>query len=172
MSPHSPVGTELLVQPGKMTPPTPSHRALARWLVTTEMEAEAEGALAAPEAAERVFGKLSKRLAQLITDVGADALVARAVHLSLAAFPFLGGAQIRRSGDSLVLSLGESADGTESSQVAEGFEAVLATLVALLVSFIGEDLTARILRDVWPELAMPQPVQPSRTDTTNLEVNP
>ena len=67
-------------------PPTPSHRALARWLVTTEIEAEAEGALAAPEAAERVFGKLSKRLAQLITDVGADALVARAVHLSLAAF--------------------------------------------------------------------------------------
>ena len=162
----------MLVQPGKMTPPTPSHRALARWLVTTEIEAEAEGALAAPEAAERVFGKLSQRLARLITDVGADALVARAVHLSLAAFPFLGGAQIRRSDDSLIISLRKTADRTESSQVAEGFEAVLATLVALLVSFIGEDLTARILREVWPELAMPQAVQPSQNDPTNLEVNP
>jgi hypothetical protein len=154
-----------------VTPPSPSHRALARWLVTTEMEATEEP-LAAPEAAERVFGKLSKRLARLITDVGADALVARAVHLSLAAFPLLGGAQIRRSDDSLIISLRETADRTESSQVAEGFEAVLATLVALLVSFIGEDLTARILREVWPELAMPQAVQPSQNDPTNLEVNP
>jgi hypothetical protein len=161
----------LLVQAGKVTPPSPSHRALARWLVTTEMEATEEP-LAAPEAAERVFGKLSQRLARLITDVGADALVARAVHLSLAAFPFLGGAQIRRSDDSLIISLRKTADRTESSQVAEGFEAVLATLVALLVSFIGEDLTARILREVWPELAMPQAVQPSQNDPTNLEVNP
>jgi hypothetical protein len=160
------------VQPGNMTPPTPSHRALARWLVTTEIEGEAEGALAAPDAAERVFGKLSKRLAQLITDVGADALVARAVQLSLATFPFLSGAQIRRTGGSLVLSLGASADGSDSSQIAEGFEAVLATLVALLVSFIGEDLTARVLQDVWPELAMLQAVQPGQYDPTNLEVNP
>jgi hypothetical protein len=60
----------------------------------------------------------------------------------------------------LSLSLGESADGTESSQVAEGFEVVLATLVTLLASFIGEDLTARVLREVWPELAMHQRVQP------------
>jgi hypothetical protein len=79
-----------------MTTPTPAHQALARWLVTTEMGA-ADGPLAASEAAERVFGKLTKRLAELITVVGADALLARAVHLSSAAFPFLGGAQIRRS---------------------------------------------------------------------------
>jgi hypothetical protein len=162
----------LLVLAGKVpAPPSPSHRALARWLVTTEMEATEEP-LAAPEATERVFGKLSKRLVRLITDVGADALVARAVHLSLTAFPFLGGAQIRRSDDSLIISLRETADRTESSQVAEGFEAVLATLVALLVSFIGEDLTARILREVWPELVMPQAVSPSQNDPTNLEVNP
>ena len=153
-----------------MTTPTPSHHALARWLLTTEM-GDADGALAAPKAAERVFGKLNKRLAQLITLVGSDALLARAVHLSRAAFPFLGEAQITRSDDSSVLSLPESAE-RENSQLVDGLEAVLATLVALLVSFIGEDLTARILREVWPEVAMLQPVQPGQHDTANLEVNP
>ena len=40
----------------------------------------------------------------------------------------------------------------EPSQADEGFVAVLGTLVALLESFIGRDLTSRVLRDVWPEL--------------------
>ncbi len=51
--------------------------------------------------------------------------------------------------------------------------ALLGTLIALLVSFIGEDLTFRVLRDVWPELPMVQPVQPIRKNgTSNLEVTP
>jgi hypothetical protein len=132
---------------------------------------DADGPLATPKAAERVFGKLNKRLAQLITLVGSDALLARAVHLSRAAFPFLGGAQITRGDDLSILSLPKSA-ACENSQLVDGLEAVLATLVGLLVSFIGEDLTARILREEWPEVAMPQPVQASQEDTANLEANP
>jgi len=138
---------------GKVTTATPSHHALARWLLTTEVVG-AEGPLAAPAAAERVFQKLSKRLAQLVTLVGSDALLARAVHLSRVEFPFLDGAQITRSDDSLTLRLGDSGKGAESGQVAEGFEAVLAILIALLVSFIGVDLTLHLLREVWPELPM------------------
>jgi hypothetical protein len=110
--------------------------------------------LASPAAAERVFEKLSKRLAQLVTRVGSDALLARAVHLSRVEFPFLDGAQITRSDGSLTLRLGDSGKGAESGQVAEGFEAVLAILIALLVSFIGVDLTLHLLREVWPELPM------------------
>ena len=138
---------------GKVTTATPSHHALARWLVTAE-RVNPERPLAAPAAAERVFEKLSKRLAQLVTLVGSDALLARAVHLSRVEFPFLDGAQITRSDDSLTLRLGDSGKGAESGQVAEGFEAVLAILIALLVSFIGEDLTLHLLREVWPELPM------------------
>jgi len=157
---------------GKVTTATPSHHALARWLLTTEVVG-AEGPLAAPAAAERVFEKLSKRLAQLITLVGSDALLARAVHLSRAEFPFLDGAQTTPSADELTLRLRESAEGVESSQAAEAFEAVLAILIALLISFVGEDLSLRVLREVWPELPMPQSVQPTRQNGTgNLEVNP
>ena len=138
---------------GKVTTATPSHHSLARWLLTAE-RVSPERPLAAPAAAERVFKKLSKRLAQLVTLVGSDALLARAVHLSRVEFPFLDGAQITRSDDSLTLRLGDSGKGAESGQVAEGFEAVLAILIALLVSFIGVDLTLHLLREVWPELPM------------------
>ena len=138
---------------GKVTTATPSHHALARWLLTTEVVG-AEGPLASPAAAVRVFEKLSKRLAQLITLVGSDALLTRAVHLSRGEFPFLDGAQITRSDDSLTLRLRDSGKGAESGHVAEGFEAVLAILIALLVSFIGVDLTLHLLREVWPELPM------------------
>jgi len=154
-----------------MTTATPSQHAVAQWLLTAE-EVDAERRLAAPAAAER-FGKLSQRLAQLITLVGSDALLARAVHLSRAEFPFLDGAQTTPSADGLTLRLRESAEGVESSQAAEAFEAVLAILIALLISFVGEDLTLRVLREVWPELPMPQSVQPTRQNGTgNLEVNP
>jgi hypothetical protein len=54
----------------------------------------------------------------------------------------------------LTLRLRDSGKGAESGQAAEGFEAVLAILIALLVSFIGEDLTLHLLREVWPELPM------------------
>ena len=155
-----------------MTTATPSQHAVAQWLLTAE-GVDAERRLAAPAAAEQVFWKLSQRLAQLITLVVADALLARAVHLSRAEFPFLDRAQTARSAAAWTLRLRESAEGAESSQAAEGFEAVLAILIALLISFVGEDLTLRVLREVWPELPMPQSVQPTRQNGTgNLEVNP
>ena len=59
------------------------------------------------------------------------------------------------------------------TQAYAGFVAVLGTLIALLVSFIGEDLTSRVLRDVWPELPMVQLVQPIyKNGTGNVEVTP
>jgi hypothetical protein len=42
----------------------------------------------------------------------------------------------------------------EPSQADEGFVGVLGALVGLLVSFIGEDLTFRLLRDVWRDVPM------------------
>ena len=142
----------------EVTTPTRPHGALARWLVTTEMGAH-DGPLAGAAAAERVFEKLSHRLAQLITPVGAEALLMRAVHLSRVDFPFLG--VVPRTPNthiSLIERLREAAAAVEPSEAHEGFVGVLGTLIGLLVSFIGEDLTFRLLRDVWPALPMsPRP---------------
>ncbi len=44
-------------------------------------------------------------------------------------------------------------DGTPADTAVEGVVALLAQLLTLLLSFIGEDLTLRLLGAVWPELA-------------------
>lgn len=143
-----------------MTTATPRQQATARWLLTAEL-GDGEGALAGPvAAAERVFQKLSDRLAGLFTLIGSEALVARAVDLSHAEFPFLDEARTARHADALTLRLWDCAAGAVPDQAREGFEAVLGTLIALLILFIGEDLTFRVLREVWPELPLVQPVQP------------
>jgi hypothetical protein len=145
----------------EVTSRNPSHHALARWLVTTEV-GDAEGRPADPAAAGRVFDKLGQRLAQLITPVGSEALLRRAVHLTHTEFPFLDGVQAASSVDPLTTRLREAAATVEPSQAQEAFVSVLGTLVALLESFIGQDLTFRLLRDVWPELPM-SPNSPPET---------
>jgi hypothetical protein len=132
---------------------TPSHQALARSLITLERGAD-ETPRAASTAAGRVFDKLSRRLAELITRVGAEALLDRAVHLARAEFPFLSGVRSALGANSVIDKLRETADTVDPSEAENGLVSVLGTLVALLESFIGEDLTYRLLREVWPQLAM------------------
>jgi hypothetical protein len=143
----------------EVTTPTLEHQALARWLVTTEMGAD-EGPLAGSAAAGRVFDKLSHRLAQLITPVGSEALLTRAVHLSRAEFPFLDGVPSAQNTRGLIDRLREIAATVEPSQADEAFLSVLGALVGLLIAFIGEDLTFRLLRDVWPGVPMSKLPQP------------
>jgi hypothetical protein len=112
---------------------------------------DAEEPLAKRAAAQRVFHNLSHRLAQVVTPAGSEALLKRAVHLSRATFPFLAGVQTAPSTASLLDRLLEAAANVEPSQAHEGFVMVLETLVALLESFIGEDLAFRLLRDIGPE---------------------
>jgi hypothetical protein len=134
----------------------PAHHLLAQWLVTTEM-ATADGPLPGPAAAGRVFEKLSRRVAQLITPVGAEALLKRAVHLSRAEVPFVAGLETAASTDSIIDRLREAATAIDPTQAQEGFVIVLRTLVGLLESFIGRDLTFRLLRDVWPDMPTSPP---------------
>jgi hypothetical protein len=145
--------------PRAVTVATPAHHDLARWLVTTEMGAAA-GSLLGSAAAGRVFARLSQRLSQLITSVGTEALLRRSVHLSRTEFPFLEAAQAGPSTEPLIDKLRETAATLDPSQADEAFVTVLATLIALLESFIGKDLTFRLLRDIWPGLPVSPQSQP------------
>ena len=132
-----------------MTAATPSHHALARWLVHAE-SGNAAGAWAAQTAAERVFHKLRHRLARLITPAGSEALLVRAVHLSRAAFPFLEGIQLTFGAEAVTLSVRDS-DASVGSD---------------------EDLTLRLLLEGWSDLPMAQAMQSIlRNGTGKLEVN-
>ena len=41
---------------------------------------------------------------------------------------------------------------------------VLTSLIDLLVGFIGEELTLRLVAEIWPDLALPEPIQPGTFD--------
>jgi hypothetical protein len=60
--------------------------------------------------------------------------------------------QVQKDGS--LAELDESQMPVGSEQLAEGGVVLLAQLLGLLVAFIGEDLTLRLLRDVWPEVAL------------------
>ena len=124
---------------------TGPQRQLATWLLLHEAvdrdDSAAGGAL-------RVWVKLSARLARIFTVSGCDALATRALYLAQADFPALAAAIGGPSPglDNLPRALAETAE-TEASEAAA---AVLGNVIALLVTFIGEELALRTIRDVWP----------------------
>jgi hypothetical protein len=129
---------------------TPAHRELARWLLAREMDDPLQPTdLAA--AAEAVFGKLSRRVARLVTFVACQALLARALHLARREFPFLEDVRPGPSPDVCLEGLAERVRGVEHAHASEGLAAVLANVLGLLATFIGEEITLRLVRDAWPD---------------------
>ena len=128
---------------------TAAPRELAHWLLTSELSDVSEpGALF--DAAERVCAKLSRRLARLITADGYSAILARALHLAMAEFPFLDGVRPSSSTNVCLEGLRELAHTTDATRIREAVVAVLAGTIALLDTFIGEELALRLVRDIWP----------------------
>jgi len=125
----------------------------------------AAGAEALLAAAQRAYDDLARVSAPLIGQVGVDALTGRAVHLAQQEYPWL--VHTREGTPART----ERTPGTPPPEQAEGpfapvktcldrqdpavaiecVGAVLATFTGLLVTFIGEPLTARLLRKAWPD---------------------
>lgn len=128
------------------------------------------------EAVERVLNKLHLHLSKTIGQEGFRTLLARALALTTPQFSNLGSIQINADGsvNGLPVTAGahskitqNEAQNTQSYETpsnetpstattadsTEGTTALLAHLIALLVIFIGEDLTLRILSTLWPEVA-------------------
>ena len=118
--------------------------------------------ISSAEAAERACGKFGQRLALLVSPVGAEALLSRAVHVVRTDFLLFDEPRTARTVEALTQRLRESANGVQSRQICDDSATVFTTLIALVVSFIGEDLVMRLLRDVWPELPIPEPTAQSR----------
>jgi hypothetical protein len=134
----------------------PAHQELAGWLLAREIGAR-DGLGAEVEAAEMVCRKLSRRLAKLVTPAGSQALLARALRLARADFPFLEGVRLGSSPETCLEGLREAAGGVEPAQAREGAVGVLASLWGLLATFIGDELTLRLVRDVWPDARLGGP---------------
>jgi len=136
---------------------TAAHQHLARWLVQREREV---GARKNPDAeidlAELVVGKLAPQVTVLVTAAGYRALLSRALRLAQADFPLLDGVQVGTVGAYIDLPRVEDGGAGDDSVVA-----LIGTLIGLLATFIGADLTDRLIRDAWPEA----PLQRTASDS-------
>jgi hypothetical protein len=123
-------------------------RDFAERLITHEM-GEHNSSETKISAAWLVSEKLRPRLAIFMGSVGFQALLFRALMLANAEVPWLRAVHVKADG-----SLeGPNELGTQVSpdEILEGCVVLLAQLLGLLVAFIGEDLTLRLVREVWPK---------------------
>jgi hypothetical protein len=137
----------------------PAHADLAEWLLAREIASGSGGdndELVLSAAAERVCQKLSLRLSKAVSPAGSQAIMSRAIHLARSDFPFLDGVRAGRPPDACLAGLPSHVRGQPRNVVLAGLQAVLGILLDLLVGFIGEDLTLRLLRELWPD----EPVLP------------
>jgi hypothetical protein len=136
---------------------------LATWLLAKETGGETDPPRLA-NAAERVGQKLSQRLGKSVSAAGAQALVARALKIARAEFPFLEGVSAGATPEECFAGLRKRVLSIEVSEVRTGLVAVLGILLDLLVGFIGEGLTLRLVRDVWPDLPLFEPTRSGKSD--------
>ena len=104
------------------------------------------------QAAFLVGEKLRPQLAALMGNVGFRALISRALALSNAEIPWLRAVHVNTDGS--FQGLDELGAQVGPDEIFEGRVVLLAQLLGLLVTFIGELLTLRLVRDVWPKLSL------------------
>ena len=94
--------------------------------------------------------KLHPNLAPLMGSIGFSALLSRALALSIADVPWLRTVQVTTDGS--FEGFEELGAQVDQDVFFEGCAVLLSHLLGLLVAFIGEDLTLRLVRQAWPKL--------------------
>lgn len=94
------------------------------------------------EAAERVAVGFSSGVSSLVSPDGYRGILRRALYLAGAESKDLAGARIGASGRHLEGLAGEVSD--------HALVALVAHVIALLATFIGDDLTGNLIRQRWP----------------------
>jgi hypothetical protein len=107
------------------------------------------GAIAA--AAQRAYEDLTRVSAPLIGDVGVNALTGRTLYLAQRQYPWLVHAREPEAWNGPFEQIVFCLERQDPAVATEAAGAVLTTLAGLLVTFIGEPLTAHLLRQAWPD---------------------
>lgn len=124
-------------------------RTVATNLISDEAKASPSSANAEATRAA-VVEKLRPHLSTLMGKSGFRALLSRALALAVSEAPWLADVQVNAEG---FLELQVSDDlKLDAQQIFAGHVALVAHLLGLLVSFIGEILTIRLVCETWPLL--------------------
>ncbi len=111
----------------------------------------ATGGHALVGAAQRAYDDLARVAAPLIGQVGVDALTGRTLYLAQRKYPWLVHTREPDQWEGPFAQIIFCLERQDPAVAAEAAGAVLITLTTLLVTFIGEPLTARLLRQAWPD---------------------
>jgi hypothetical protein len=134
-----------------MSRATPTIRDFAKTLVVYETGGNRNPGTKAP-ATFQACERLRPHLTTLMGDGGFRALLSRALALAKVEAPWLRAVQVKADG-ALEEMEGLQAH-LDAGELFEGRVALLTQLLGLLVAFIGEDLTMRLVREVWPKVPL------------------
>lgn len=133
-----------------MAPGTPAHRELAlKALALRAGPAPGPGTVAA--AAQRAYDDLTRESAPLIGQVGIDALTGRTLYLAQRHYPWLVDTREPEQWAGPFSQIVFCLERQDPAVATEAAGVVFATLTGLLVTFIGQPLTASLLRKAWPD---------------------
>ena len=134
-----------------MSRATPKMRDFAERLIAYETRGN-KSSETKPPAVFPVGEKLRPQLATLMGNIGFRALLSRTLALSNTEFPWLRAVHVKAEGS--LEGLDELDAQVDPDEIFEGCLVLLAQMLGLLVTFIGEDLTLRLVREVWPKLSL------------------
>jgi hypothetical protein len=133
----------------QMSRATPQMRNFAKRLIAYETGGSKSSGIKTP-AAFLVCEKLRPQLAILAGSGGFHALLSRAFALANPEVPWLRTVHINADGS--LEGLEELHGHLDRDELFDGGVVLVAQLLGLLVAFIGENLTLRLVRDVWPKV--------------------
>jgi hypothetical protein len=133
-----------------MSRPTPILADFAKAIVAHEFRGNKSSEAKIP-AGCLAIEKLRSPLANLLGNTGFNALFYRACALGSQKFPWLRALPVKPDGS--LEEFYEAGTKVEAEEFREGCVLLLSHLLALLVAFIGKDLTLRLVGTVWPELS-------------------
>lgn len=101
--------------------------------------------------------ELAPVLANLVGPVGLRAMEGRALRVTRATHPVLTRVEVGNGADGVIAGLSALAREVEAEELAPAATDLVARLIELLVSLMGEPIALRMLRRVRPDLQMDDP---------------
>ena len=125
-------------------------RDLALRLLADESAAD-KTSISTESAVFRVYERLRRSLCALVGVAGLRSLASRALALAKAEASNLSAVQVAADGS--LEGLREIESHIDRHRAEEGGVILIAQLLGLLLTFIGEALTLRLVQDLWPDAA-------------------
>lgn len=130
---------------------TPQARKAAERLITHVLGGKHSSDTELPAAFD-ICEQLRPHLSMLMGRTGFRALLTRALVLAVAEVPGLRAVQVKTDGGLEGIVIPGARAG--APEMAEGSVVLIAHLIGLLFAFVGEDLTLRMLQELWPKLPL------------------